>query len=337
MTRLVCCAGCTRTAVVDGISAAGADADLLAHTPSADAEVLVYGRPVRAPAVPVSPTGCPTPAAVTRAVVDRLDVDVTVVDAGLAEPTGAPAVDVGASPGGDVRQRDPVPDARSVFEDARRVGRELPDDDVLVAETIPGGTTTALGVLTALGEADVADRPVSSSLPDNPLDLKRRVVAEGLSASGLAPGEASDPIEAIRRVGDPVLAAAAGVVAGAMEADGVVTLAGGTQLATVAACLRRAGYDGPLELATTSFLADAVDVEALASAFSLSTTVTDPGFGSDHPAEAGFLAGEAKEGAGMGGAFALADRRGLPMGAVRSDLREWYDSVLGADREVVTS
>ena len=79
MTRLVLCAGTTRTAEIDGISAAGADPELMAHTPSADGEILVYGRPVRAPVVPVSPTGCPTPAVVTRAVVERLNLDTTIV------------------------------------------------------------------------------------------------------------------------------------------------------------------------------------------------------------------------------------------------------------------
>lgn len=45
----------------------------MAHTPSADAEILVSGRPVRAPVVPVSPTGCPTSDVVTRAVRASLD------------------------------------------------------------------------------------------------------------------------------------------------------------------------------------------------------------------------------------------------------------------------
>ena len=58
--RLILAAGTTRTARIDGVSAAGADPDLRAHTPSADAEILEYGAPVRAPVTPVSPSGCPT-------------------------------------------------------------------------------------------------------------------------------------------------------------------------------------------------------------------------------------------------------------------------------------
>ncbi|WP_276300174.1 nicotinate-nucleotide--dimethylbenzimidazole phosphoribosyltransferase [Halorussus lipolyticus] len=326
--RLVLFAGTTRTAEIEGLSAAGADPEAMVHTPSADAEILEYGEPVRAPEVPVSPTGCPTPAVVTRAVRELADFETTVVDAGLAEPTAAPTVTVGARAGEDIRQEDPVPTAPGAFTAAREFGRQIPDEEVLVAETIPGGTTTALGVLTALGE----ERGVSSSLPDNPLDRKREVVADALDASGLAPGDAeSDPRLAVRRVGDPVLASAAGFVVGAVRSGTAVTLAGGTQMVAVAALARHAGLDAPLSLATTKFLADdeSADLRGAVPDFDLELTVTDPGFdGTNHPALARFVAGEAKEGVGMGGSLALADRAGIEMGAVRDRVRAVYDDLL---------
>lgn len=338
MTRLILCAGTTRTAEIDGISAAGADADLMAHTPSADSEILTYGRPVRSPVVPVSPTGCPTPAVVTRGVVERLGIDTTVVDAGLAEPTAAPTVTVGARPGADIREADPVPSAPGAFAAARQFGRKLPDDELYLAETVPGGTTTALGVLTALGESDaLGDRTVSSSLPENPLELKRSVVEEALESSGLESGAAAGrPRVALRRSGDPALAVVCGIAAGALETDTAVTLAGGTQLVAAAACLRHDGYEQPLSLSTTSFVADdpSIDLDRAASALDLSVTVTDPKFTDDHPATAAFNAGEAKEGVGMGGALALADRTGLPMDDVRAGLLEVYDRLFeGTDQE----
>jgi len=327
--RLIVAAGTTRTAEIEGISAAGADPDLMVHTPSADAEILGYGDTVRAPVVPVSPTGCPTPAAVTRAAREALGFDVTVVDAGLAEPTGAPTVSVGARPGADVREQDPVPTAVGAFEAARQFGRALPDPAVTVGETIPGGTTTALGVFRALGE----DLPVSSSLPDNPLDLKERVIAEGMDASSLAPGDAAgEPKTAVRRMGDPVLAVVAGLTLGAAETDTHVTLGGGTQLVAAAALVRHAGYDGPLALATTSFIdADpTVDLGTAARALDLELTVTDPGFTEDHVAMARYLAGEGKEGVGMGGALALAAEVGA-LDEVGGRLGAVYDRLTGDD------
>lgn len=330
-TRLVLFAGTTRTAEIDGLSAAGADPDVMVHTPSADAEILEYGHTVRAPVVPVSPSGCPTPAVVTRAVRDLLGFETTVVDAGLAEPTAAPTVTVGARPGEDVRESDPVTTAPGAFAAARRFGREIPDEAVFVAETIPGGTTTALGVLTALGER----RGVSSSLPDNPIERKREVVTDALAASGLEPGDASgDPRTAVRRAGDPVLASAAGFVVGAAESGTAVTLAGGTQMVAVAALARHADCDAPLSLATTCFIADdeSADVRGAAADFGLDLTVTDPGFAeSDHVAMRRYAAGEAKEGVGMGGALALAERDGLAMARVRERVRAVYDQLVDAE------
>jgi len=332
-------AGATETAAIEGISAAGADPTLRRHTPSADLEIVADGRPGADSPVPVSPSGCPTPAVVTRAVRELSEIRFVGVAAGLAVPTApasAPMLDADATPGGDVRTAEPVPDAEAVFERGRelaeRIGADSADGDapgeLLVGETIPGGTTTALGVLTALGERPV----VSSSLAANPLARKRAVVEEGLAASGLAPGDAAgDPVEAVRLMGDPVLAAAAGLVVGAVDRGVDVTLAGGTQLATVAALARHAGVDRRLPLATTTFVADdpTADVARLADDLDLALTATDPAFdASDHPAMRAYARGEAKEGVGMGGALALADRAGVSNAALRERVAAITDRLL---------
>jgi uncharacterized protein (TIGR00303 family) len=326
-------AGTTATAAIDGISAAGANPDVMGHTPSADAEIVVYGSTVRSPVVPVSPTGCPTPAVMTRAVREVLGFDLTVLDGGLAKPTAAPTVTVGARPGGDIRDSDPVSTAPGAYAAARQFGRRIPDEEVVVAETIPGGTTTALGVLAALGERET----VSSSLPENPLGRKRDVVEEGLTASGLDRGDAAgDPKLALREMGDPVLATAAGFAHGALETDTAVTFGGATQLLAVVALLRHAGIEHRLPLATTTFVAaDATaGVEQLATELDVSLTVTDPGFdGVDHPAMAAYQRGEAKEGVGMGGTLALADRAGMSMEKVREGIRTVYERVTDEDEQ----
>jgi len=315
--RFVVVAGNTGTAAIEGISAAGATADLRRHTPAADLEILAFGEPVEAPVTPVSPGGCPTPAVVTRAVSEFVDVGFTALDAGLAAPTAATTEDLGRAPGRDVREPVAVPDAADVFAAAREFARDVPADELFVGETIPGGTTTAMAVLRALGERDA----VSSSLPENPLALKRAVVADGLAASDLDAGDLrEEPLEAVRTVGDPVLAAVAGLVAGAADADVTVTLAGGTQLAAAAAVARHADVEAPLSLATTRYLVadDSADVHGLAADLDLELTVTDPGFDADgHPSLAHYADGVAKEGVGMGGALALADRRDVPMPSIR--------------------
>lgn len=327
--RVILPAGTTETALIDGISAAGAAPELMPHTPSADVEILEYGVPTVSPVTPVTPTGCVTPAAVTRAVREVLEFDVTVVDAGLTRPTGAPTVDLGVTAGADVRTDAAVPDAAAIYDRAHSFGTSVPDDAVMIGETVPGGTTTAMGVLTALGEP----ASVSSSLPDNPLDRKRSVVDEALAASGLEPGACDgDPIEAIRTVGDPVQPTVAGIAAGALEAGTDVTLAGGTQMVAIAAALRHAGIDDPLTIATTSFVAEErEDLADVCDHFDCDLVVTDPGFDRrDHVSMTRYCAGEAKEGVAMGGALSLVPDDG--MDAVR-DRFEAVCARLGIDSD----
>jgi len=325
--------GSTETGLIDGISAAGASPRLLAHTPAADAEIIEYGRPVRAPVTPVSPTGCPTPAVVTRAVREQLGFETLTVDAGTAAPTAAPTVSLGDQPGGDIRQGAAVPNAREVYTQARKLGSSLPESELVVGESIPGGTTTALGVLTALGKS----YGVSSSLPDNPTGLKERVVSTGLAAGNISEGDAADePLVAIEQMGDPMLAVTTGLVVGAAASGTAVTLAGGTQLLAVAALVRALDTETApagetsLELATTTFVADdeSVDLELAARELGVELTITDPEFHrADHAAFDRYLAGEGKEGAGMGGALMLAARSDIPMTTLHNEIVSCYEEV----------
>ncbi len=329
--RLLLVVGTTRTAGIDGLSAAGSDRAMLHHTPAADAELVEYGTTVFAPEVPVSPSGCPTPAVVTRSVRELTGFRTLTVGAGLVTQTAAPTVTVTEQPGRDVRDRAAVPAAADIFETARSVGRGIPDAEVFVGESIPGGTTTALGVLKALGEP----YSVSSSLPENPRSLKRKVVSAGLSESGLEEGDAAgEPLRALRAMGDPVLAAVAGLVVGGLESDTDVTLAGGTQMIAAGALVRHFGVEDALGVATTSFVeADpTANLQEATNALDLARTVTDPGFEqSEHVAFRGYCRGEAKEGVGMGGTLALAGRQGVPMKAVRDRIADTYEAVIETD------
>ncbi|WP_136687291.1 nicotinate mononucleotide-dependent phosphoribosyltransferase CobT [Halorhabdus amylolytica] len=326
-------AGTTETARIEGISAAGADPGAMRTTPTADAEILLEGKPIDAPTVPVSPSGCPTPALVTRAVRELVGFEVEVIDAGMAVEPGITTRSVASDSGGDARTAEPVPNAGAIWDRSRTIGEDLAsksDDRLYVGETIPGGTTTALGVARALG----VDLSVSSSLPENPTERKGAVVEAGLAESGFETGDlAGDPRRAVRSQGDPVLASVAGLVAGALSAGTSVTLAGGTQLIAAASLVRHAGIEAPLELATTSYVADdpTASVETTADALDLSLTATDPEFEDcGHAGIERFAAGEGKEGVGMGGGLTLARRRGIDLDAVRDRTVTLYDRLLGA-------
>lgn len=318
--------GTTETASIPGISAAGGNPELMAVTPTADVEIVERGEPISTDAIPVSPTGCPTPALLTRAVRDLVDLDLAVIDAGMARPPAIETTVVADQPGGDIRSAMPVPEAEDIWERARTVGRDL-SAPLTIGETIPGGTTTALGVCRALG----VDIGVSSSLPENPLERKHRIVSGGLDASDLSPGDlAGAPREALRYQGDPVLAGVAGLAEGALSTGASVTLAGGTQMLAVVALLDHAGVEDSIEVATTRYVADdpATDIHRVGERFDVRVTVTDPEFEQcDHLALARFANGEGKEGVGMGGAIAIAQERGHSMKAVRETAIQRYETV----------
>jgi NaMN:DMB phosphoribosyltransferase len=87
-----------------------------------------------------------------------------------------------------------------------------------------------------------------------------------------------------------------------------------------AALVRHAGVAAPLSVATTTYVAADADLDAAADALDCTLVVTDPGFeGRDDPL-ARYAAGEAKEGAGMGGALLLAERAGALEGVADGTL-----------------
>jgi uncharacterized protein (TIGR00303 family) len=146
---------------------------------------------------------------------------------------------LGESPAGDIRLGCGVPDARRLFDAGVALGREAGNEAayLVLGESVPGGTTTALAVLLALGYA--ADGRVSGSMPGNAHELKSRV-----ARAGIAYLTSNDPFEVLARVGDPMQPILAGM---ALGADCDVVLAGGSQMLAVAALVRALGGPRALE------------------------------------------------------------------------------------------
>ena len=234
----VCIIGTTETAKIPRISAAGKYPELTDYTPSADVELLLLGRCKCITGVPVTPEGIPTPALITMSALKLANIPALVVSGGLEINPHVPFVDLGGKPGSDIRTGKAVDNAEEVLERARVAGENLSRtaDCLVVGESIPGGTTTALGVLLAMGID--AKGKISSSMPSNPHELKIKTVEKGLKASKLEFGTlAKDPIRAISFVGDPMMLAFAGVVLGA-AAKVRVLMAGGTQMGAVLAVIK---------------------------------------------------------------------------------------------------
>jgi uncharacterized protein (TIGR00303 family) len=185
--------------------------------------------------VPVTPDGIPTPALVTMSALKLADIPTLPVNAGLRILPHVPFLEVGAKPGGDIRTGKAVQNAQETLQRAKLAGEQLSRtaEYLVIGESIPGGTTTALGVLLAMGVN--AKGKVSSSMPGNPHDLKTKVVEEGLKSRNLKFGDlANDPLGAVSCVGDPLMPVFAGLVLGAAERVPVL-MAGGTQMSAVLA------------------------------------------------------------------------------------------------------
>jgi len=233
----VCTIGSTETAKIQGISAAGKYPELTDYTPPADVELLLLGGCRCISGVPVTPEGIPTPALITMSALRLADVPALVACGGLRIKPQVPLLDMGGSPGRDVRTGGAVDDVREVMERARVAGENLARAAgyLVVGESIPGGTTTALGVLLAMG-VDARGK-VSSSMPGNPHELKIKTVEEGLKAAGVGFGAlADDPVRAVSCVGDPMMPAFGGLVLGAAGRVPVL-MAGGTQMGAILAII----------------------------------------------------------------------------------------------------
>jgi uncharacterized protein (TIGR00303 family) len=147
----------------------------------------------------------------------------------------------------------------------QRLAAKAPQEPLLIAECVPGGTTTAQAVLTGL-DLEV-EGLVRGSLLEPVHGLKTELVARGLGAAGLAgpkgplkPG--ADPVAVLAAVGDPMQALAAGLVLGATGAERPVLLAGGSQMAAVWALalalsppVRRQALASQVAIGTTAWVA----------------------------------------------------------------------------------
>jgi uncharacterized protein (TIGR00303 family) len=234
----VCTIATTETAKIPGISAAGKYPEFTDYTPPADAELLLLGRCKCIDGVPVTPEGIPTPALITLSALRLADIPVLVVCGGLKVAPNIPYMYLGGKPGRDIRGGHAVEEVEEVIARAELAGRHLAKTAgyLVIGESVPGGTTTALGVLLAMGFQ--AEGKVSSSMPMNPHALKVATVKAALAGAGHACGSlCADPVKAIACVGDPMMPAFAGLAIGAAS-EVPVLMAGGTQMSAVLAIIK---------------------------------------------------------------------------------------------------
>ena len=304
----ICTIATTETGKISGISAAGKHPEFTDYTPPADAELLLLGKCKSIAGVPVTPDGIPTPALITMSALRLADIPVLIASGGLKVKPQIPFLDLGGNPGRDIRTGNAVDNVEEVIGRAKIAGANLAKavDYLVIGESIPGGTTTALGVLSALGVK--AEGKVSSSMPENPHSLKSETVRAGLAAAGESFGSlANNPVKAIACVGDPMMAAFSGLVVGAASQVPVL-MAGGTQMSAVLALVNALNSDVLCNVAvgTTRWVANdtSSDLKGIVTQFcDVPILAADLNFGSSRfSGLQAYETGIVKEGVGAGGA-----------------------------------
>ncbi len=295
----------TETCEIPGITFAGADKESIKYTPPADAEFLHYGFCKSIKGIPVTPDGKPTPALLTKTALEFASIPNFIINAGSKIPPQLPYFYTGLSAGKNIEAGDALDSESFVkaVDYGRIVGRALASvtDCLIIGESIPGGTTTALGVLRGLGY----DAKVSSSIPKNPVDLKNQVVQKALSRI-----DSKDPSSIVSKIGDPMIPFVAGMLSTSTEICKVM-LAGGTQMAAVAALGKHLKFrTDNVALCTTSYIvnddsANFVDVVKQITEVPIISIDPKLEFSKIEGIKA-FSKGFAKEGVGAGGALIAA-------------------------------
>ncbi|MDN5866092.1 MAG: TIGR00303 family protein [Candidatus Nitrosocosmicus sp.] len=231
----------TETSTIPGLTVAGANTELLKYTPAADAEYIYYGRCKCIDSIPATPDGKPTPAIISKTALDLSNIPISVVDSGSKIKPILPYVNIDSESGKNILQEQGLELENVVknYDMGKMIGKELAkiNETVIIGESIPGGTTTALGVMQALG-IDGYSR-VSSSMPDNPNELKNKVVEKALSRSNMRAGDCSnDPFMAIASLGDPLMPTIVGLAEEIVSSGRKIILAGGTQMCCILALLK---------------------------------------------------------------------------------------------------
>ena len=248
----------------------------------------------------MTPDGKPTPALLTRTSLEHADIPQIVINAGGKILPQLPYFETNLPFGKNI-SKEPGLEKSSVLraiDYGKKVGSvlALTTNCLVIGESIPGGTTTALAVMKGLG----IDARVSSSMPNNPQSLKKQVVEKVLERS-----DSKEPYDVIANAGDPMIPFVVGMLSTASEITNVI-LAGGTQMAAVLALAKTTGYDeNRVAIGTTSYITDDSNanllevVESISDipVLSINPQLADSKFDGLRAFSEGFV----KEGAGAGG------------------------------------
>jgi uncharacterized protein (TIGR00303 family) len=325
----------TKTCEIDGLTQAGLPG-LIPLTPTLDAEFLTTGEVRSLIDIATTPTGVPTPALITRGV-HLLKPFQSIYLNNLGIDT-IPNIEHFQINNFNIKPSDSIADnanidAFEIFEKGVDYGKSLQVDTeyIILAESVPAGTTTAYATAKALGYN--VDGKFSSSFQSVPNEIKNKTIQQALNTIS----DQDDIFEILGKVSDNMLIFNAGFLLGSSYHNQKILLAGGTQMAAVLLIVdamikhMQGIYDSSnIALCTTSWIYNDShsDIKSLLEmvGFNVNAYCTDFTFeNASHPALKLYDQGEAKEGVGAGAALVYGALNGLK----QNDLIVQIESLLG--------
>ncbi len=322
----------------DGVSAAGSSAELRRLTPALDADILLSHLESEQK-LPVSPTGIASPVVLTRAALSLIPHLTTIVDCGSFSSPHIDHIKAGTEAAKSIvsgqalslelvnklyQAGSKLADDLANAESARQEQGQAEEALAVLAECVPGGTTTAQAIFMALGIE--AENLLSSSLPTCNHEKKIAMAKAGVLAAAkrlnieteaITSYFKANPLTAIAAVGDPMQAFAVGFIIrrNTNRNDGITILGGGSQMLAVYALANRLAHNQASQLnnimvattkwvahdqwAETAKLARLVDAPFVASHFALTESC--------HAGLRAYEEGHVKEGVGAGATILLAN------------------------------
>jgi uncharacterized protein (TIGR00303 family) len=308
-------AGTTEISRIQGISAAGETPEMTALTPVLDSEIIWSGRCISYDVVPMTENGIPTPSIITRAAIETSGIETLIVDAGMVEDPKIPFVKTCIGPALNGSELTALPHYDRAIEFGKYIGGLIDGryKHIFIAESVPGGTTTAHTVLSSLGIMDMT----SSSMKDAPDQIKKELAQKALERIDK---NATVP-EKIRETGDYMMAMALGISSAVENSN--IFFSGGTQMATVFYLNKLINNVKNRYVFTTGYIMkDKKDLmEKLAGPNIIYANTDFTGMrGLDYYEE-----GYVKEGTGFGAAFGIASILGNTTDAIYKSIEKVYN------------
>ncbi len=217
--------GTTNVSAIPGISAAGASPELTKLTPVLDSEIISAGKCISYDVVPMTEEGIPTPSIITRGANEISGINTLIVDAGFIQDPAIPFIKTSVGPANNGSKEKALPYYERAIEYGNYLGRLMDGKYkfIFLAESVPGGTTTAYTVLSSIGIGEMT----SSSMKDSPDNIKESFATTALGRTG----KLLDYNSSVAEFGDYMMPIALGISKAIKKS--ALFYSGGTQMATV--------------------------------------------------------------------------------------------------------